>query len=248
MTDRAIFASWYDLPAAAVDDYLAWLHGSYLPALLKREGYLWAAHYRAVDKQQRPGTPRENALKRAADAAVPTGSRYVLLVGANDANVFGAPDCRVQDAELPSRDRDRLALRQGEYRNFMVEAARIEGPAAKTYAGGMQPPSCIQFGNFNCDWQDEPDVLAWYAGWRMPAMQKCPGVIRVRRLSSIAGWAKHGVFYEFESLAARNEFFLGHEDADPAIKAWSDRMVSKLTHAPASSTLALRLWPPVDAA
>ena len=130
----------------------------------------------------------------------------------------------------------------------MVEAARVVGPAAEHYAQGMQPGPCIQFGNFNSDWQNEQDMLAWYAGWRMPAMRECPGVIRVRRLCSIAGWAKHGVFYEFESLAARNEFFLGHEDADAQIKAWSDRMVSKLTHAPASSTLALRIWPPAGGA
>lgn len=245
MLDRAIFASWYDLPAEGAGEYLAWLHERHLPALLKRKGYLWAAHYQAVEKKQRPGTPRENALNRVNDAAVATGSRYVLIVGALDANVFGEPDWRKLDAALPGEDRRMLALRQSEYVNVMVEAARIDGPAAAQYPHGMQPGPCIQFGNFNSDWQNEQDILAWYAGWRMPAMRACPGVIRVRRLCSIAGWAKHGVFYEFESLPQRNEFFLGHEDANPEIKAWSDQMVNKLTHAPASSTLALRLWPSV---
>ena len=28
--DRALHASWYDLPAERVVDYLAWAHGSYL--------------------------------------------------------------------------------------------------------------------------------------------------------------------------------------------------------------------------
>jgi hypothetical protein len=243
--DRAIRASWYDLPVQHSEEYLAWLHGSHLPALARRAGRLWVAHYAAVEKKQRPATARESSLRKCSDPAVPTGRQYLLLAAAADANVFGEPDWRAQDAALPEPDRRKLALRQGEYINVMVEAARIEGPAAADYRDGMQPPPCIQFGNFNIDWRDEPDVLAWYAKWRMPAMRACPGVIRVRRLCSIAGWAKHGMFYEFQSLAARNEFFLGHEDRDPAIRAWSDRMVEKLTHAPASSTLALRTWPPV---
>jgi hypothetical protein len=47
----------------------------------------------------------------------------------------------------------------------------------------------------------------------------------------------------------RNAHFLPHEDAHPEIKAYSDLMVQKLIHAPASSTLATRLWPPLaDAA
>ena len=244
--DRALRASWYDLPAERADDYLAWLHGSCLPALVKRAGCLWVAHYAAVEKKQRPATARESRLRTCSDPAVPAGRQYLLIAAAADANVFGEPDWRALDAALPEADHRMLALRKNEYVNVMVEAARIEGPAANSYRDGMQPPPCIQFGNFNIDWRDEPDVLAWYANWRMPALRKLPGVIRTRRLCSIAGWAKHGVFYEFASLAERNEFFLGHEDADPAIKACSDRMVEKLVHAPASSTLALRIWPPVD--
>ena len=246
--DRAIWACWYDLPAGVEEGYLGWLHGSYLPALLKREGYLWAAHYVSMEKKQRPGTPREQALKRCADSTVPAGRRYVLVLGAADANVFGEPDWRSLDAALPEVDRRMLALRQGQYVNVMVEAARVSGLDEKNSVEGMLLGPCIQFGNFNCDWRDEQDILAWYANWRMPAMCDLPGVIRARRLSSIAGWAKHGVLYEFSSLALRNEHFLGHEDARPDAKAYSDRMVEKLVHAPASSTLALRLWPPVRGA
>lgn len=243
--DRAIWASWYDIPEPSTDSYLAWLHGSYLPQILKRDGYLWAGHYAAVQQKQRPHWARENTLKRATDPAVPAGRTYILLIGAVDANVFGEPDWRKLDAALPEADRRMLALRQNEYVNVMVEAARVEGPAAKTYPEGMAPAPCIQIGNFNIDWRDEQDVLAWYANWRMPAVRELPGVIRTRRLSSIAGWAKHGVFYEFASLALRNQHFIPHEDARPDMKAYSDRMVQKLTHAPASSTLATRLWPPV---
>ena len=43
--DRGLWATWYDLPVEGRDAYLNWLHATYLPALLKRPGYLWAAHY-----------------------------------------------------------------------------------------------------------------------------------------------------------------------------------------------------------
>ena len=149
--DRALRASWYDLPADRVDNYLAWAHGSYLPAVLKREGCLWAAHYVAVEKKQRPNWPRESTLKKCSDPAVPAGRQYIMIIGAADANVFGEPDWRKLDAALPESAQQMLALRQGEYVNVMVEAARVEGPAAKTYGDGMRPPPCIQFGNFNID-------------------------------------------------------------------------------------------------
>ncbi len=89
-------------------------------------------------------------------------------------------------------------------------------------------------------------MLAWYAPWRLPAMRTLPGCIRTRRLASVSGWAKHGVLYEFTSLAARNEHFVKHEDQRPDMKAWLDKLVRRLVHAPGSSTLATRCWPVVS--
>src|ERR1700676_884051 len=43
--DRGLWITWYDLPMDGRDAYFSWLHGTYLPGLLKRPGYLWAAHY-----------------------------------------------------------------------------------------------------------------------------------------------------------------------------------------------------------
>ena len=85
-------------------------------------------------------------------------------------------------------------------------------------------------------------VEAWYAQWRMAKMRTTPGCTRTRKLASVSGWAKHAVLYEFTSLEARNRHFIAHEDLDPEMKAWSDRIVQKLVHAPGSSTLACRLW------
>src|SRR5450756_2854312 len=49
--DRGLWVTWYDLPAEGRDAYLSWLHGTYLPALLKRPGILWAAHYATRERE-----------------------------------------------------------------------------------------------------------------------------------------------------------------------------------------------------
>ena len=244
--DRGFWITWYDLLDDGREDYLSWLHESYMPGLLKRPGFLWAAHYACVRKESRPVTQRESALNRTNDVTVPTGSSFILLAGARHVNVFADPVPSALHAGLPAAGRKMLALRTGERVNIMAEAARVEGPEAQHYADGMALAPCIQLGSFNCAYQHEEEMLGWYAQWRMPAMRKTPGCIRTRRLASVAGWAKHGVLYEFTSLDARNQYFVAHEDRDPAMKAWSDRMVQRLVHAPGSSYLACRTWPAVS--
>jgi hypothetical protein len=244
--DRAIWITWYDLPSDSCDDYLSWLQDCYLPGLLARPGLLWASHYECVKKESRPATHREIALHRTKDASVPAGSRYILLAGARHANEFANPVPSALHAGLSSESRKMLSLRIGERVNIMAEAARVEGPDAEHYADGMALAPCIQLGTFNCSYLHEEEMLAWYAQWRMPAMRKMPGCIRVRRLASVAGWAKHGVLYEFSSLQARNQHFVAHEDQDPAMMKWSDQIVQKLVHAPGSSALACRTWPAIS--
>src|SRR5215831_2735789 len=159
-TDRALWLSWYDLPDDGRDAYLAWLHGSYLPTLLKRPGYLWAAHYAAVPRGAMRTIRRDGKPDPRLDPALPTGDRYILMFGAAHANVFGDPAPAALNAGLPEADRKMLALRAGERVNIMVEAARVEGPEATSSAAGSAPAPCIQLGNFNCAWQDEEDMLA----------------------------------------------------------------------------------------
>jgi hypothetical protein len=52
-SDRALWISWHDLPDAGCDKYLAWLHGKYIPRLLRLPGVLSAAHYE-VGRSERP--------------------------------------------------------------------------------------------------------------------------------------------------------------------------------------------------
>jgi len=42
--DESIRIVWYDLKDEDRDDYLNWLHGTYLPEVLSRPGILWTAH------------------------------------------------------------------------------------------------------------------------------------------------------------------------------------------------------------
>jgi hypothetical protein len=241
--DRGLWISWYDVADEARADYLNWTHNVYLPALLQRPGYLWAAHYQTVERMQT--IRRENATEHPAVAGVPRGRQFLLLVGAADANVFGQPTPREVHAALPEAGRKMLALRANERVNVMAEVGRVTGPEAKAYADGVRGTPCIQLGSFNCAVEDEEEMLAWYAQSRMPAMATLPGCVRTRKLASVAGWAKHAIFYEYTSLEARNKSYLTMEDGKPEAKAWSDRMVPKLIHAPGSANLATRIWPAI---
>lgn len=242
--DNGLWITWYDLPEEGRNAYLSWAHETFMPQLLKRPGYLWAAHYAAVDKGARRTNARDTR-NNTDDPSVPRGDRYLLLVGAESADVFGSPTPAALHAEQPEKGRKMLATRTGERMNILAEAGRVDGPEANTYREGMMPAPCIQVGAYNCPWQDEEEMLAFYSQWRMPAMGRTTGCVRIRKLASISGWAKHGILYEFASLEARNQHFIGHEDGRPDMKAWGDKVTKRLVHAPGSSSLACRIWPAI---
>ena len=239
--DRALWITWYDLSDGRNDAYLSWLHESYIPRLLSKPGFLWATHFASVEV-----TSGARNLRHVDAAMVPDGNDYVLLFGAESPHVFADPVPGKLHATLPPADRKMLAARRGERSGIFVEEARVTGPEAASgnSAEGLAP--CIQLGSFNAgSWKNEEDLLEWYARCRMTAMQTLPGCLGVRKLVSVSGWAKHGVLYEFSSLEARNAHFPEHEKNDPEKRAWSDRLVPTLIHAPGSPNVATRLWPPV---
>ena len=243
--DRGIWITWYDLPDDGREAYLSWLHETYIPGFLQRPGYLWAAHYASLKREAVKGVGRGIERKHNISlAGVPSGDQYILMFGAEHAHVFGNPVPSALNAGLPDADRKMLAMRTGERVNIMVEAARVDGPEAKNYQGGLAPAPCIQLGSFNCAWQDEEEVMAWYAQSRMRGMATLPGTVRTRALASVAGWAKHGILYEYVSLEARNEHSHELEAGRPDMKAWADRTVTKLAHATgAGGVNACRIWP-----
>ena len=236
--DRGLWATWYDLPEAGRSDYLSWAHGTYIPALLKRPGYLWAAHYTAI--------PDATAarVKHTDDSAVGTGSSFILVVGGEDSNVFGKPAPAELYASLSEADKKMLAMRTGERTNIFAEASRVTGPGAKDYKGGMTLAPCIQFGSYNIDQKLEVDILAWYAQLQMPALAVSEGCVRTRKLASVSGWAKMGILYEFASVELR-EKRMGGGRGGGAPHKWSSS-VKQLIHAPGSPNVARRIWPSIQ--
>jgi hypothetical protein len=241
--DRGISIFWYDLPEQGRQEYFDWLHGSYIPKLLKSPGILWAAHYR-TDESVKP-LPE---LRHTKDTSIPTGYRYIFLLGADDAHRFSALTPYNQQGRIDAADQKMLDIRIGERRNIFTEEARVDGPHAKEREGEYTPAPCIQLGSFNSGAYDEEDeLLAWYADFRLPSMAEMPSSIGMRKLVSVSGWAKHGVMYEFTSIEARAKHFRSHEAKDPKKKAWTHDVVAKLVHAPGSPNVAERIYPPIKA-
>jgi hypothetical protein len=236
--DRGLWVTWYDLPENNRDAYLSWLHESYLPALLKRPGYLWAAHYATQNTETR------SDLHHVEDPKVPTGFHYILLIGAKDAGVFGNPAPVEIHAALPEQSKKMLAMRIGERMNLMTETSRCEGHAGNAYKEGMTGAPCVQVGSFNCGVEYEEEMHAGYVQQRMPAHCGTNSCIGVRKLNSVAGWAKHAILYEYASLEGFNRDYAGANAKSPlGFKEHS--IVPMLIHAPNGPNMALRIWPPV---
>ncbi len=236
--------TWCNLPEQRRDEYLAWMHGTYIPKVLARPGVLSVAHYAS---ETIVPMPRAGRLKPTTDPTVPIGDRYILIVGGTSPHVFVDPTPAQFHAGLTAHDRSMLALRIGERSNIMMVEGQVYGPDGKHRVNDMEFSPAIQLGSFNSGaYQDEDELAAWYAQWRLPrSMGTLPGCIQVRKLVSISGWAKHACFYEFTSLAARTEKYINHENFNPEMEEWTDRVVRKLMHAPGSPNAAQRIWPPV---
>jgi hypothetical protein len=231
--------SWYDLAPANRSRYLDWLHGTHVPQLLEVSGVHAAAHYE-VDPGEKP-LPH---LQHTDDASLPQGNTYIFIVSAEDAHVLaGLTPFR---RKAGAREKKMLALREGERVNIFTEEARAPGPEARRREGRYTLAPGIQLGNFNAgSYQDEDELLSWYAHLRLPNFRTLPGGIGIRKMASVSGWAKHGVLYEFTSLAARSANFRAHEAKNKKLAAWTHEVVSKLVHAPGSPAVAARIWPPV---
>ncbi|HEY7466422.1 MAG TPA: hypothetical protein VIB47_06990 [Dehalococcoidia bacterium] len=234
--DRGIWATWYDLPAEGRDQYIDYLHGVYLPAMLRRPGYLWAAHVQNVDSPEREAA-NYRRLTHTDDPSVPQGYRYLLLFGAEDPHVFVAPDAEEMKSALSAEERRILGLQTAARSVIFSEVGRVDGPSAARRAPGITPGPVIQFGTFNINaLENEVEMNAWYAKSRLPLVARGEGNLGARRLVSIAGWPKHGILYEFVSLEAAATNL-----ADPS--DWTRRVVDNLVHAPHSPTLGVRIWP-----
>lgn len=243
--DRAIWATWYDIDASQRDEYLAWLHGEYLPYLQARPGFLWVAHY----ADQGGGAPiaasGQTVFKYAQDE-MGAGTQFVLIAGAASTDAFLDPPVRELEAEADRKFGGKLAWRRGTRTVILLEEKRVYGPAHPKDGYGLVPGPCIMFGTFRMPTpEQEFELGAWYLKDRLPFMLETPGCIRVRKLVGVAGWAKFGAFYEFETIEDRTRWKQQNSKRvlDPG--HWSNKMVGSTRHVPGSPTIGLRTWPAV---
>jgi hypothetical protein len=242
--DRAYWITWYNLPEAHRDAHLQWVEQIYLPKVVARDGVLWGAHYASLPKGEY--TPLGGVGGRIAHkpdpAGVPAGDRYILIFGASEVYSLVNPTPAEFHATFSDADRATMAQRVDARHNFMLEEGRVEGDALSIHSPRMLPSAAIQLGSFQPgDWKDEDEQAAWYARWRLPSLQSVPGCLRVRKLVSVAGWAKHACFYEFTSVEDREKHFVHYESARPDMVKWSTDVVRNTIHAPGSANIARRI-------
>lgn len=241
--DRGIWATWYDLPVESESEYLSWFHEKYLPEACARRGYLWGAHYELVER----GTPREvnPHVKYSNDPSVPSGTEFLILFGAESSYTFMDPGPNRLAEEESQETREMLSRRIGERSCIFSEEFRLEGPESSGWPLGTMPAPVVQIGSFNLrSPEDELEMGTWYAQSRLPNFVRLPGCIRVRKLLSSAGWAKHSILYELSSTDAL-KFFPSIKNTEGEVKEWAIRVVETLVHAPGSPTVGSRIWPPL---
>ncbi|WP_129780899.1 hypothetical protein [Peristeroidobacter soli] len=241
--DNGLWASWYDIDPADETEWLAWLHDVYLPKLLQRPGIAWAAHYRNTG-----GGESMRELHRVAarpDEAVPEGCAFLLLVGAPSPHTFFNP--HVLDMQETAEDGQRLAKRRGLRHEFYVEETRVDGCAIEHRFPGSTSAPAIQFGAYRMRTVEaELELSRWYSQQRLPLMSRMKSCVRTRKLVSVAGWAKHGVLYEFSSLADRlADHEQPHESKTLDPQAWTGKITSNAVYPPGSPFVGERIWPPV---
>ncbi len=242
--DCGIWATWYDLPEEGEAEYLSWLHGEYIPAALERPGYLWAAHYR-LDKGASPSAAHQ-VKAFIDDPGLGKGGEFILIFGANSAHDFldPAPDDLLQSYD--PRSREMIARREGERTAYFTEVGRVDGPEIARRGPGLTPAPNIQFGAYRAkDPAYDSDFALWYIHDRLAALRTMKGCVGARKLISLGGWARHGIFYEFVSQEGHEYFFQMLEanamDTSTAIGG----VVRAVEHGPGSPSKARRIWPEV---
>ena len=244
--DNGIWATWYDLDDNDRNTFIDWLHGQHLPGILMRPGVAWAAHYEITGGGERMQAIHDLLSRPENDQDIGTGSQFLMLVGATSPHVFADPRIDEWENALPDPAPGMLARRIGTRTCIFVQEEFVSGPEFDARPAGATPGPAIQMGSFRTKTlDDEFDLAAWYAQYRLPAMSRMPGCIATRKLVSVAGWAKHSVMYEFLSLEARREHFQNHESLALDETVWTNKIITYTLHAPGSPSIGKRIWPPV---
>ena len=236
-------AEWFDLNDDNQKDVWQWMHESYLPALQSAQGVSWVGHYDIVELPDRPYIDGAPGKKVTQDPTVPTGWQNVILTAAASPEVFFGPGNPV-DALAEAQAGKRAAFKN--YRSAVfIEEQVVNAPEQRTCPYGMGPPPAMQLGNYNADTPDDEIELAqWYRAERFSRVSVTPGMIRGRKMLSIAGWPKHGVLWEFADMP-EGDFSFEHRfvDADRN-ENWTGRHVLEyVTHSYGGPHAGRRIWP-----
>jgi hypothetical protein len=242
--DPAIWATWYDVDDNDRQSFLRWLYETYLPALAATPRYAWVAHYE--EKDAPPQSLRaDGTLSIGRSDEEVGGHRYITMIAAASVQPFLDPLFSTAESKV-TKDAGRfLALRRGVRRSLFVELQRVVGSAPGAAEHPPLPGPAIQFGTFRMQTpEDDFDAAAFYEQNRLPELARSVHCVRTRKLISVAGWPKHGVLYEFVSVAGRNAHWdaqrRAKEAGDPR-QAWG--INERTLHTPGSPVVAVRTWP-----
>ena len=240
---EVIKAEWFDLDQETKDDTLRWLHEEHLPRVQASSGVGWVGHYACVAfpaKKFIAGAPER---KETTDTTVPTGHQNVVLTAALSAEVFFGKKNSL-DA-LAAAHFEGLSALQNYRSAVFLEEQVINSPEQRAAPYGMGPPPAMQLGHYNTDTPDDDWELArWYRNERFSRVSVTPGMVRGRKLLSIAGWAKHGVLWEFTDLPDGDYSFEHRFVAADRDENWQGRHVLEyVTHCYGSPSTGRLVWP-----
>jgi len=242
--DTAIKAEWYDLDNADREPFLAWLHERHLPALQARPGFIWIGHYDRAPQTGTSNPPGYPVRVEIDDPAVPRGSQYMLVTAAATPDVFFDPN----HPQTPDSATAAMLDKRRQYRfGIFLEETRVSGPDWYRHLSGTAAPPAIQLGNYQTrDPGFDLDLALWYRQMKLPQVTRARGCIGARKLISIAGWARHGILYEFMEMDPSEENFEQRFRDAGLNERWTGRHVLQMViHAPNGPHAGRRIWPPL---
>ena len=236
-------AEWFDLDEDSQSDVLQWLHKTYLPAVQASSGVGWVGHYAIVKSPSKgyiDGAPEKT---ETTDPTLATGWQNVVLTAGLSAEVFFGQD-NALDALAQTYSAQLSDLKNFRSAVFLEEQV-VNSPEQRAAPYGMGPPPAMQLGHYNTNTpEDDLELARWYRSERFSRVSVTPGMIRGRKLLSIAGWAKHGVLWEFTDLPDGDYSFEHRFVAADRGDSWTGRHVLEyVTHGYGSPNAGRLIWP-----
>jgi hypothetical protein len=243
---EVIKAEWFDLDEDTQQDTLQWLHQSYLPAVQATPGVGWVGHYAIVKSPSKRYIKDAPEKVETSDVSIPTGWQYVILTAALSSEVFFGQNNSL-DALAQTNAASMAALKNFRSAVFLEEQV-VNSPEQRACPYGMGPPPAMQIGHYNTNTpEDDLELARWYRSERFSRVSVTPGMIRGRKMLSIAGWAKHGVLWEFTDLPDGDYSFEHRFVAAARDDEWGGRHVlDYVTHCHGSPNAGRRIWPALN--